>query len=190
MSVWGQPGGVTRLRELVATKATAEAIACALSREFDQTVSRSAVLGKAKRLGLVVGDGRKGPVKPAAPKPRRVTSPASRKAPPQETPSAPKRAAPPVPAPPPPPPIEGGAESGRAVGFFKDPDDAPLGERPTSPGPRRCHYIYGEPSSGRYSYCGDPAKPGSSWCPDHHRRCHSGVRVALGHVALPRWALS
>lgn len=188
MSVWNLPGGVTRLRELVETKATAERIAATLSEEFDQTVSRSAVLGKAKRLGLVVGGGRRGgsgagPQRPR--KPRRkpaAAAPAARK-PVADTP-------PPTPAPPPPPPIEGGAVSGRAVGFFRVPSAAPLGDRPASPGPRRCHYIYGEPSSGRYSWCGEPAKPGSSWCEGHHRRCHSGQRVILGRVALPRWAMS
>ncbi|SLN77272.1 hypothetical protein [Oceanibacterium hippocampi] len=34
-----------------------------------------------------------------------------------------------------------------------------------------CQFIAGDPRHDP-TRCGAPVKPGSSWCPDHHARCH------------------
>lgn len=33
-----------------------------------------------------------------------------------------------------------------------------------------CRYCNGDPMTADHSFCGRPVRPGSSWCPDHHRR--------------------
>lgn len=37
------------------------------------------------------------------------------------------------------------------------------------PAPLRCQWLHGEPHD--RNFCGDPAQPGSSYCPAHHARC-------------------
>ncbi|ABC22939.1 hypothetical protein [Rhodospirillum rubrum] len=34
----------------------------------------------------------------------------------------------------------------------------------------RCQYLSGDPA--RRSFCDRPVRPGSAYCPDHHRLCH------------------
>jgi GcrA cell cycle regulator len=38
--------------------------------------------------------------------------------------------------------------------------------------PHHCRFIPGDPRAGGKLYCGLTKTPGSSWCPDHHARCH------------------
>lgn len=39
-----------------------------------------------------------------------------------------------------------------------------------APAPRACQWLYGEPTE--RDFCGAPAKPGSSYCDEHHARCY------------------
>lgn len=47
--------------------------------------------------------------------------------------------------------------------------------KPPKPAPapksvHTCRWIEGDPSD--MQFCGHPAKPGSSYCEDHHKRCY------------------
>jgi hypothetical protein len=56
--------------------------------------------------------------------------------------------------------------------------DAGVGARPF----RGCEFIEGDPKSVRRGidpHCGAPVKPGSSYCPRHHRRCWIKPEPAL-----------
>ena len=43
---------------------------------------------------------------------------------------------------------------------------------------RFCQFIEAEPSASESCKCGREAKPGSSYCPEHHVRCHTAAGAA------------
>lgn len=42
-------------------------------------------------------------------------------------------------------------------------------------GAHDCKWISGDPLLADHSFCGKPVKPGTSWCPEHHKRVYSGA---------------
>lgn len=108
-------------------------------------ISRSAVIGKAKRLGLARRrPGRpRNAAKPAKPKPQPLRPVLA-----CSQPRVRKRR--------------------RPAGALPN---TVLGINPgfQAPAPRTCQWIEGEPRD--REFCGEPARAGSSYCEAHHRRC-------------------
>ena len=52
---------------------------------------------------------------------------------------------------------------------------------------RRCQYPHGHPGAPGFRFCNAPARPGKSYCAEHHKVCHQprGVRLEI-----PEWAAS
>lgn len=108
-------------------------------------ISRSAVIGKAKRLGLARRrPGRKG----NAAKAGQVEIPASPPVLACSQPRVRKRRSP------------AGALPNTVLG---------INPGFQAPAPRTCQWIEGEPCD--RDFCGKPARPGSSYCDAHHARC-------------------
>ncbi len=47
---------------------------------------------------------------------------------------------------------------------------------------RFCQFIEAEPSANEFCKCDREAKPGSSYCPEHHVRCHTAAEAAAEAV--------
>ena len=49
----------------------------------------------------------------------------------------------------------------------------------------RCQFIADKPTVDESCKCGREAKPGSSYCPEHHVRCHAAAKVADAQDKAP-----
>ena len=48
----------------------------------------------------------------------------------------------------------------------------------------QCRYPIGELQPRRLLYCGNPALPGKSWCPEHQRLCVNPERQSMKRQAI------
>jgi len=57
------------------------------------------------------------------------------------------------------------------------------------PGPRgTCKFPFGGIKTGDLTWCGDPVQLKSSYCPEHHKRCHvSTSRNVIKSAGITRW---
>lgn len=164
-SVWDEPGNVETLTRLWSDGASAAEVASAMG----QGLTRNAVIAKVHRLKLpkrskdairLQSRSAMGRVNPGQPKANGIAARAEKRqrsaalAIAQHARNTPFREGAL-------PPEDAGVDVTSLIGF----DDRRIG--------KDCAWIPGDPLNGAMC-CGQPVKPGSEWCPEHHARVYSG----------------
>lgn len=118
-------------------------------------LTRSGVIGKVHRLKL---PGRKNPSIATKPRPPKRHGNAGQ---PKATAIVHRivmqRELPPTPL-----PVEDGVDVTHLIGIMQLTD-------------RTCRFPIGDPMTEAFGFCGDPVKPGSKYCPHHHRRAYHQI---------------